>query len=127
MKTRFAVLNFQGSAATWLQTVERRGRVTDWDQLCELVFMKFDKDQYQIHPKQLESLKQSGSVAEYHAEFKKLAHGVLLYNPAYDDVYFVTRFVAGLKEEIRTAIALRRPRDVDTASALALLQEEELA
>lgn len=33
----------------------------------------------------------------------------------------------GLKEEIRPAIPLHRPPDVDTASALALLQEEELA
>jgi hypothetical protein len=50
-----------------------------------------------------------------------------LYNNGYDDTYFVTRFVAGLKEEIHSVIALHRPRDVDIASALALLQEEELA
>ena len=60
-------------------------------------------------------------------EFEKLSQGILLYNSGYDDTYFVTRFVAGLKEEIRSVIALHRPRDVDTASALALLQEEELA
>lgn len=48
LKTRFAALNFQGAAATWLQTVQRRGRITDWDKLCELVFAKFDKDQYSI-------------------------------------------------------------------------------
>lgn len=34
--------------------------------------------------------------------------------------------MGGLKEEIRSAIALHRPADVDSASALALLQEEEL-
>lgn len=34
--------------------------------------------------------------------------------------------MGGLKEEIRSVIALHRPRDVDMASALALLQEEEL-
>ena len=50
----------------------------------------------------------------------------MLYNEAYDDVYFVTHFLGGLKEEIRAPIALHRPTTVDTASALALLQEEEL-
>jgi len=50
----------------------------------------------------------------------------LLYNPAYDHVFFVTRFLHGLKDEIRTAITLHRPKDVETASALALLQESEL-
>jgi hypothetical protein len=127
MRTRFTALNFQGSAATWLQTVERQGRITDWDRLCELVFNKYDRDQYQTQLRQLEMLQQTGSVTEYQAQFEKLAHGVLLYNPTYDDVFFVTRFLAGLKEEIRSAITLHRPRDVDTASALALLQEEELS
>ncbi|XP_066361406.1 uncharacterized protein [Miscanthus floridulus] len=126
LMTRFATLSFQGSAATWLQTVERRGRVTDWDKLCELVFAKFDKDQYQNHLQQLESLKQTGSVQEYHAQFEKLAHGILLYNPTYDDVFFVTRFLSRLKEEIRAPLMLHRPGDVDPASTLATLQEEEL-
>jgi hypothetical protein len=48
MKTRFASLNFKGSAATWLHTVERRGRIRDWSKLCELVMAKYDKDQYEI-------------------------------------------------------------------------------
>lgn len=72
-------------------------------------------------------MKQIGSVADHQAQFEKLAHGILLYNPAYDGVYFVTLFLASLKEEIRAAIALHRPRDVDNASTLALLQEEELS
>ena len=50
-----------------------------------------------------------------------------MYNDAYDDTYFVTRFVDGLKEEIRSVISLHKTIDVNTASALALLQEEELA
>jgi hypothetical protein len=41
-------------------------------------------------------------------------------------MYFVTRFLAGLKEEIRATITLHDPRDIATASTLALLQEEEI-
>ena len=63
---------------------------------------------------------------EYQVKFEHLAHGLLLYNNGYDDTYFVTRFVAGLKEEIRRVIVLHRPKNVDTASALALIQEDEL-
>jgi len=126
MKTRFAALNFIGAAALWFQTVERRGRITDLEKFCQLVFQKFDKDQYKNQLRQLDSLQQTGSVAEYQKKFEQLSHGILLYNESYDDTYFVTRFVAGLKEEIRAAIALHRPADVDSASALAILQEEEL-
>jgi uncharacterized protein YihD (DUF1040 family) len=85
------------------------------------VFAKYDKDQYQRQLKLLETLRQTRSVADYQAQFEKLAHGILLYNLAYDHVYFATRFLAGLKEEIIAPIALHRPRDVDTVSALALL------
>jgi len=59
-------------------------------------------------------------------KFETLSHGILLYNSAYDDTYFVTRFLGGLKEEIRSVIALHRTTNVLTASSLALLQESEL-
>lgn len=62
----------------------------------------------------------------YQEEFGRLAHGLLLYNN-YDETYFVTRFIARLKDDIRHVIVLHRPKDVDTASALALIQGDELA
>jgi len=126
LKPRFAALNFEDSAVAWLQTVELRGRINSWEELHTAVCERFDRDQYQHHLRQLDNLRQSGSVAEYHAKFEQLVHSTLLYNDSYDDVYLVTRFLGGLKEEIRAPIALHRPKNVDTASALALLQEEEL-
>ena len=100
LKTRFATLNFKGVAATWLQMVQRKGRITEWSHLCELVMEKFDKNQYQILLKKFESLKQKDSVVEYQTAFEEIAQGLLLYNSGYDDTYFVTRFLAGLKEKI---------------------------
>ena len=38
----------------------------------------------------------------------------------------MTRFLGGLSEEVRAGIALHRPKDVQEASSLALLQETEL-
>jgi len=76
--------------------------------------------------RQLDNLKQTGSVQEYYERFEQLSHNILLYNASYDDVYFVTRFMGGLREEICAPIALHRPKNVDAASALALFQEEEL-
>jgi hypothetical protein len=70
----------------------------------------------------LDHLKQSGTVAAYFETFQALAHHILLYN-----MYFVTRFLGGIKEEIRSPIALHRPKNLEEAYSLALLQEEELA
>jgi hypothetical protein len=40
-------------------------------------------------------------------------------------VFFVERFIAGLADELRAAVLLHLPEDVDTASLLAMLQETE--
>jgi len=127
LKTRFAALNFTGVATSWLQTYELRGRVTSWSTLCKVVCDRFDLDQYQTFLRQLDSLKQTGSMTEYYEQFEHLSHSILLYNSSYDDTYFVTRFLGGLRDDIRSIIALHRPSSVDTAIALAILQEEELA
>jgi hypothetical protein len=126
MKTRFATLNFVGSAAIWLQAVQLKNRFQTWEAMYTAVCAHFDKDQYPLQMKQLESLRQSGSVADYQAKFQELAHNILLYNPSYDDVFFVTRFLGGFKEEIRGPIVLHRPQTLEEAGTLALLQEAEL-
>jgi hypothetical protein len=37
LKTCFVALNFVGITKTWLHTVERRERISDWPTLCKLV------------------------------------------------------------------------------------------
>jgi hypothetical protein len=69
LKTRFASLNFEGPAATWLQSAELRGRFQSWPAMYEAVFSHFDRDQYPLTMKQLDALKQSGSVQEYFIQF----------------------------------------------------------
>jgi hypothetical protein len=76
--------------------------------------------------RQLDTLRQTSTVSDYHTKFEQLAHNIMLYNPNYDDTFFVVRFLGRLKDEIRAPIALHRPKDVDTANALALMQEEEI-
>ena len=93
LKTIFAALNFKGAAATWLQTIERRGRISDWEEFCTAVFERLDRDHYQTHLRQLDALCQIGSVTEFLETFEELSHVVLLYNPSYDDTFFVTRFL----------------------------------
>lgn len=117
----------QGSSSHLGANNSEEGQIVEWEKLCELVTEKFDKHQYQQLLKKFEALELKGSVEECQNEFERLAHGIMLYNNGYDDVYFVNRFVTGLKEEIRVVIALHRPTNVDTASALALIQEEELS
>lgn len=59
-------------------------------------------------------------------QFEQLRHQILLYNANLDEGFSVEEFVSGLRDDIRSAIWLHHPEDLDTACTLALLQEEEL-
>jgi hypothetical protein len=95
LKPRFAALNFTGPTEVWLHTMESRGRIHSWDVLHKVVCNRFDRDKYQLHMKQLDNLRQTSSVADYHAKFGQLAHSILLYNPNYDDTFLVVYFLVG--------------------------------
>jgi hypothetical protein len=60
---------------------------------------------------------------EYAARFEQAKHRVLVHNRNVDDVFFVQKFLDGLKYNISNAIALHKPRTVDVALSLALMQE----
>lgn len=126
LRTRFAALNFTGSAALWLQKIEADGRIEDWETLCRMVDFHFSRDKYQRYRRQLRLLKQTGSVQDYTDQFLHIRHNLWLYNPTLDETFFVHEYLEGLQHSIRAAIWLHRPQDVDTASCLALMQEEEM-
>lgn len=49
---------------------------------------------------------------------------MLAYKPDLDPTFFTTRFIEGLSREIKAVVMIQRPEDLETAVALALLQEE---
>lgn len=97
-----------------------------WDELCERVCTRFNKDRQQALIRQWIKICQVGSVAEYVEKFDSIMHQMMAYDPTLKPVYFVTKFVEGLRHEVRSAVIMQRPSDLDAACALALLQEEAL-
>jgi hypothetical protein len=116
-------MHFKGNAALWLQTYEALHSTDNWATLCVGVFTKFNRDKYGKTIDIFFALRQTGSVDEYAHKFEELMHKVLLHNHAYDETFFVRRFVAGLKREIRSAIELHNPSTVDLAFSMAQTQE----
>ncbi|RLM85825.1 uncharacterized protein C2845_PM04G10910 [Panicum miliaceum] len=57
-------------------------------------------------------------------QFSGLVDRLLAYESSTDSLYYATRFVDGLREDIRAVVLIQRPGDLDTACTLALLQEE---
>ena len=93
--------------------------------MCHLVHDYFGKNKQASYRHQLRALRQTGSRAEYWDRFSRLRHQLLLYNPYLDEGHFVDEFIAGLHDDIRSAIWLHHPQDLETAHLLTLMQEEE--
>lgn len=126
MKVKFASLNCVGNAALWLKMAQKRRQFEHWHELRTAVQDKWGRNKHKFHMRQLLLLSQTSSVDEYTSKFDTLRHQILLADPHTSEVFFVERYVAGLRSEIRSAVILHQPEDVDTASCLALLQEVEL-
>lgn len=53
-------------------------------------------------------------------------HALIAHSTTWDPALFPSRFVDGLKDEIRAVVIVYNPKDLDTAVSLAYLQEEAL-
>jgi hypothetical protein len=121
---RIASMYFEGLAARWLQSVERRANTVGWDVFCKMVLERFGRDQHELFIRQLFHIKKTGSVQEYVEQFVQLVDNLSAYASTTDPLYYTMRFIDGLKDEIKPIVLVQRPQDLDTACVLAALQEE---
>jgi hypothetical protein len=124
MRVRVATMQMVDAAALWLQSVESQLESVSWEQFCIMVRDRFDRDQHELLVRQILHIRQTSSVSDYIARFTSLTDQLIAYNKGVDPVYFVTRFIDGLRTEIRSVLLVQRPQNLDTACTLALLQEE---
>ena len=68
-------------------------------------------------------LQQKGAVEEYEEKFEELKTLMLLRNQKLDELYFVSSFISGLKEEIRPSVNMFKPQTLSKAFEVAELQE----
>ena len=85
----------------WLQTYEADHDVDSWEELCVAINIKFGKDKHHRYLEALERCKQTETVEKYHHKFECIRHKILVYNKHYDEAFFVTKFISGLKHEIK--------------------------
>jgi hypothetical protein len=116
-----------GNAALWLKEYRLRHELYTWPELMTAVEEKFGADDHRKFMKQLLALKQRGSVQEYQLQFESLCYQISMQNPHYDEQFFVSQFIRGLKPEIRGVVEAQLPDSVERAILLAVVQEEVLA
>lgn len=123
---RVAGLNFSGIAAFWLQSMRSKLVGISWQDFADQVCLRFTKDRQEVLIRQWFHIAQDSSVSDYVERFDSIMHQLLAYNSSLPLNYFVTKFVDGLKPEIRSGVLMQKPQDLDSACSLAFLQEEIL-
>jgi hypothetical protein len=86
-----------GNAAFWLKAYKLRHEIASWPALMTVVLEKFGADDYRKYLKKLMALKWKDSVEQYQLQFEALSYQIYIQNPHYDEQFFVTQFIRGLK------------------------------
>ncbi|CAD6268793.1 unnamed protein product [Miscanthus lutarioriparius] len=71
---KLGTINFTGTAACWMQTIELNLRHCPGDILCHNVVHRFDRDQFNHFIRQFFHVKQTDTVLEYITLFDELMH-----------------------------------------------------
>jgi len=72
------------------------------------------------------NLKQTGTVEEYTTQFQKLQFQVSMHSGNFDELFFATTYVTGLKEDIRAIVEPQVPTTIERAAIIAKIQQRVL-
>jgi len=118
---KLASMHFSPSAGRWLQSVERKLKSVEWLEFFQMILDRFGKNHHELLIRHLFHIKQLTTVADYIERFLELVDQLTAYETHTDQLYYTMRFVDGLRGDVRSAVLIQRPPDLDTACVLALL------
>lgn len=119
-------MHFTEAAMMWLENNNLNLSSMEWRKFCTIVCDQFERNEFTGLLHQLFHLRQTELVSEYTTKFNEIMHALLAHSTTWDPALFPSRFVDGLRDEIRAVVLVHNPKDLDTAISLAYLQEEAL-
>jgi hypothetical protein len=120
---KVARMNFRGAAAHWIESLATPDKIP-WPDFCTQLHHRFGREQRDRLVRQMFHICQTTTVQDYVDCFATLFDQLKAYEPNPNLHYYTTRFVDGLRVDIRAVVTLQRLENLDTAYPLALLQEE---
>jgi hypothetical protein len=126
MWTTAASLHMEDNAAKWLQVYKLQHGLGDWQVFVDAVQHKFGAYDYHKAIQDLLSVKQEGSVEDYTQEFQAIQFQVSMFNVGFDELFFTSHFINGLKEDIKLLVQPQLPNSVNKATLLARIPQQAL-
>jgi len=114
------------NAAKWLQVYKKRHGLTAWSTFIEAVEEKFGASSYRDALEELLDLTQTSTVDQYAVAFENLQYEICMHHEGFDELFFVSQFIKGLKYEIASVVQSQLPLTVDRAIQLAKVQQQVL-
>jgi hypothetical protein len=114
------VMHFEGAPLYWVQAMEYRIREMDWESLCVALNTRFGRDQHNALIRQFYHIRQTSSVIEYVEQFDQLMHQLLEHENQFTSAMITTRFIDGLRDDVKSVVIIQCLADLDTACALAI-------
>lgn len=117
-------MHLEGNAAKWWQAYKQKHTKITWLSFCLAIKQEFGADDYCSALNDLIALKQTGTVEEYTTQFQALQFGITMHSCHYDDLFFTSHYVSGLKDEIRAVVEPQVPTTVNRAAIIARIQQK---
>jgi hypothetical protein len=126
MRVSVASMNLEHTAAQWWQFHKMHHGLGGWQDFSAAVVEKFGAEAYPNALRKLLELRQTDTLDQYIKEFDQIQYGVAVHNPVFDEIFFVTHFVHGLKYDIQSVVRMQMHTTVDRAIVLAQTQHDIL-
>lgn len=117
-----AAFYMKGEALSWFKWLHNNRQLTTWDAFTRTLTLRFGPSSYENHQATLFKVCQTGTVAEYQAEFERLCNCVIGLTPEAT----LNCFISGLRLDIQQEMAIQRPHGITQAIGLAKLIEDKL-
>jgi hypothetical protein len=95
----------------------------NWSTFCAQIHDRFGRDQHEALIRYLFHIRQVGSGTQYVDRFSTLIDQLATYEANANPLHYATCFVDALRDDIKSVVMIQRPSTLDTACALALVQE----
>lgn len=122
-KIKLAVMHFEGRANTWYRYYQTNNNNVTWKTFQADVVLRFENPDNLDVQDRFNKLKQTTTLTEYEDRFEELRTMVIHKNKEFDEEYFLSSFISGLKESIKMAVRMFRPSTL--ADAVFLSKQEE--
>nr|CAD1831413.1 unnamed protein product [Ananas comosus var. bracteatus] len=126
-KLELVTMHLEGRADTWFQGYMAEKGVINWALFSEEVCQRFDGMGMSDVVEEFNKLAQQGTVEEYEEQFEELRARLLTTKSHFTPEFFLSSFLSGLKDEIKSAVKMLQTKTLAQAFELAKLQEQTMS